>query len=452
MGISSWKTSISNIRIYHDHLPDPLSTSIHIFVNVGSQDEMDTQYEGMSHLLEHMLFKGSKKFPNAMAISSALDEVGGDINAYTDRDLTCYHIKCSSSARIVKSCLSVLSDMLVHPILDEMEFEKEKKIVIEELQRQKENPVHSADEITIFENYKNLDPSFARTVGGSAKCIDSLHYSDFIHFFKRYYALNSQGIVIVIASPCSLRILRGMISASSLNTDLPPPPHEYNDDTSTFHTMSSFPISSRLDWDWSVTRVNGLLKEGSLLSRFASIFTPRGREKHSYIRVIVDLPMECQETYAKTPYNNYDIFCVMLGGNMSSRLFQVLRVKSALVYGISARQFYFRFRRFLLIQTSCDENNTEKVIAILESELKQTLFTEQPSDKEWKRASAYLHGMYMVEKSSSEERANKIGQSVLRFPFVPRTSTPSVSLKTNDWHSIIKTLQSCQFRCFVIQH
>ena len=115
------------------HIPNNNNiTAIQIFIKVGSINE-NMDEKGMSHFLEHILFKGTEKRNNPKAIAKELDSVGGYFNAYTDKDVTCYIVKINSDH--IKIALDILSDMLFNSIFNNDEFEMERNVVVEEITR-----------------------------------------------------------------------------------------------------------------------------------------------------------------------------------------------------------------------------------------------------------------------------------------------------------------------------
>jgi predicted Zn-dependent peptidase len=106
----------------------PLS-SVQLFCDVGSVNEYDG-IRGASHFIEHMCFKGTKQFPKSKDILLTFDKFGADFNAYTEKRMTCYHIKCNKEH--IDDCIQLLSDMLMNSIFNKTEYKKEYEVVIEE--------------------------------------------------------------------------------------------------------------------------------------------------------------------------------------------------------------------------------------------------------------------------------------------------------------------------------
>ena len=133
------QTTLKNgLRIITTDLADALSVTAQIFVGTGSRYEDWTVTGGVSHFLEHLLFKGSAKYPSAEAIALAVDEVGGYNNAYTSEDLTTYYIKVPAIHG--ELALDILSDMIKTPLLEPTEIDRERGVIIEEMNVWRDDP------------------------------------------------------------------------------------------------------------------------------------------------------------------------------------------------------------------------------------------------------------------------------------------------------------------------
>jgi len=137
------KTTLGNgLRILSAPMPGTRSVSVSLYVGAGSRYETPSE-AGLSHLLEHLLFKGSEKRPSAQLISETIDSVGGVMNAGTDRELTVYYAKVARPH--FQRAADVLADMIRHPLIEAAEIEKERKVVIEELASIEDSPAQLVD-------------------------------------------------------------------------------------------------------------------------------------------------------------------------------------------------------------------------------------------------------------------------------------------------------------------
>ena len=128
----------NGLRIVTASLADARSVTVNIVVGTGSRFEDYRTNGGVSHFLEHLLFKGSKKYPTAQDIAEAVDAVGGYNNAYTTEDVTSFYIKVP--ARHGELALDILSDMVKNPLLDPVEIDRERGVIIEEMNVFRDDP------------------------------------------------------------------------------------------------------------------------------------------------------------------------------------------------------------------------------------------------------------------------------------------------------------------------
>ena len=141
-------------------------TSVHIFVGVGSVNEKPEQ-AGLSHFIEHLLFKGSKNYPGDLLLSRNVEKMGGLINAFTSNEMTCYHVSIQKDGYI--DTLKMLIDTVSNPLFPADEIEKERKVVIEEIQRHKDNPRAELFEFFLQGLYKTS--AYKNSVIGTADII-----------------------------------------------------------------------------------------------------------------------------------------------------------------------------------------------------------------------------------------------------------------------------------------
>ncbi len=132
------RTTLPNgLRLLTTHMPGMRSASIALFFAVGSRYET-SELAGVSHFIEHMLFKGSERYPSARLISEAIEGVGGTFNGSTGKELTSYTARVPDDH--VEEVLRVLADMIRHPLFDAAEVEKERGVIIEELSSTQDDP------------------------------------------------------------------------------------------------------------------------------------------------------------------------------------------------------------------------------------------------------------------------------------------------------------------------
>lgn len=185
--------------IYEKSLNNISVSDMQIFCKVGSAMESD-DIRGVSHLVEHMLFKGTKHRPLSKDISRTFDEIGAYFNATTEKSYTNYIVKCHDS--YVSNCIIVLADMLTNSVFNRTEFEKEKKIVVEEAILRKDDARNTISELVDSSIYKGTPyENPIDTLSYHSK--NSLTYDSVVQFYKTFYRPNNIGISIVSNIPFS---------------------------------------------------------------------------------------------------------------------------------------------------------------------------------------------------------------------------------------------------------
>ena len=290
------KDDYSNgIKLVYEQRENSTSTSINIFVKVGSIYE-DKDTKGFSHFLEHMVFKGSKKYPTSKQISTKFDAIGAYFNAYTDYDHTCYLVKCDSD--YLELILDILGDMLINSKIEKSEFDKEKTVVVDEIIRARDNV-----EGFILEKINGLlyeGSSFEDPIGSYEKNI--LNYD--INIGKKYYNhfYNSSNMVISICSNLKYDKIVDILNKNILTLH-----HDETFDKT--KVVPNYQLSKNV-------RKIGILSKDDLEQIYIAIgFKNYGRNHEDY-------------------YSLY-LLRIILAGNMSSLLFTNLREKNGLTYSIN---------------------------------------------------------------------------------------------------------------------
>ncbi len=172
----------NNLRVLLVPRDDLKSVLVNLWVKTGSRFEEDEK-AGLSHFLEHMVFKGSKKRPSAKAISESIDSIGAETNAGTSKEWTNFYIK--SRADVIEKSIDILSDIVLHPLLKEEEIEKEKGVILEEIAMYEDTPMTKIYDI--FENITFAGSSLARDIAGTKETVKGLKREDFLNYREKYY-------------------------------------------------------------------------------------------------------------------------------------------------------------------------------------------------------------------------------------------------------------------------
>src|SRR3990170_6420944 len=187
MSNSFQKITLDNgLRLILSHLPAVKSVTAIVLCGAGSRYEL-AKTNGISHFLEHMFFKGTKNRPTATDISHALDEIGADYNAFTGKEATGYHIKAASQ-HLPLIC-DMLADMLWNSKFDGAEIEKERGVIIEEINLYEDTPIRRVAEI--YEQVLWGDQPMGWDIAGRREVIREVKQADFLNYIKARYVPNN---------------------------------------------------------------------------------------------------------------------------------------------------------------------------------------------------------------------------------------------------------------------
>lgn len=199
------KVLINGLTLLTVPMETAASVTMSVFVKVGSRYE-DPKINGISHFLEHLHFKGSKKYPTAKKLSESIDAIGGEFNANTGKEHTQYYIRAAYEH--FGLVFDVLTDMFQNPLLDEKEIEREKNVIIEEINMYKDNPQFTVD--NAFEKLLWPDSSLGLDIAGEPEVIRSITRRDILNYRKEFYQPGN--IVIAVAGKFDQVLLEDLIA------------------------------------------------------------------------------------------------------------------------------------------------------------------------------------------------------------------------------------------------
>src|SRR4030042_3877218 len=176
------ESRISNgVRIISEKIPQSSSASIGIWVDVGSRDE-DNNYQGYSHFLEHMLFKGTTN-RNAREISTIIEQRGGYLNAFTDRDMTCFQARVLGSD--IRIALDVLSDIVQNPLLKQEDIDKERMVILSEIDSRADAPGDLIHDLYFETSWG--ESNAAHPILGEKDVLKTLNNTEIRSFYEKHY-------------------------------------------------------------------------------------------------------------------------------------------------------------------------------------------------------------------------------------------------------------------------
>lgn len=280
------KKFTNGLRLVVKQMPGLHSVTMGILVGTGASAETDAE-DGISHFIEHMQFKGTKK-RNAFEISDAFDRIGAQVNAFTGKDLTCYYSKCTNDH--TTDCFELLSDLFLHATYPEEEMEREKGVVCEEISMNEDTPEDLALDLLANAYYGNKN--YGRNILGPAKNVKSFTVDNILKYKKARYC--PQNIVISFAGGIDKQTAETLVET-------------YFGDLENGCFEKRSPVIQ--------TTRKSLVKNKPIEQMHIAIAYPclaRGDEREDYVNALNGI----------------------LGGSMSARLFQEVREKLGLAYSV----------------------------------------------------------------------------------------------------------------------
>ena len=343
------------------------SVSIGIWVKTGSRDE-DKQWNGISHFVEHMVFKGTQH-RSAEAIARQVDSIGGNLDAFTAKECVSFSIKILDEHLPI--ALDVLSDLVLNPIFDEQDITRERGVILEEIKMDEDNPDYLVHEIFTQNFWK--DHPLGRPILGTRDTVRRFERPPVFDFYKQRF---SPGNVIITA-------------AGHLN-------HENFVElvNKYFHTMK--PVS------------NGF---HSAPPTIVPKIVLRNKKSLEQVQICVGVP-SYPITHEKR-HSSY-ILNTLLGGGMSSRLFQNIRERQGLAYAIYSDLNPYRDTGCLSVYAGTSRTSAVKVVECVVSEFRK-LKTEQVAADELRRAKDQLKGSLMLSLESSTARMSNLARQEMYF-------------------------------------
>ncbi|TIH39925.1 M16 family metallopeptidase [Subtercola vilae] len=377
----------SGVRILSERVPGARSATIGFWVAVGSRDELGAEAArgsgatfvdalpsrfGSTHFLEHLLFKGTPK-RSALDIAVAFDEVGGEHNALTGKEYTCYYAKIQDSD--LPMAVAVLADMFTSSVLDETEFENERGVILEELAMADDDPNDVVGE-RLFEAVLGEHP-LGRPVGGSNDTIRAVTRDAVWQHYLANYRPND--LVVTVAGAVDHDELVGLVVAAveSAGWDL---------------SVPARPVERRGADSATVTR-------GSALS-----LTTRPNEQAVLMIGYPGFVASDDRRSALSVMNS------VLGGGMSSRLFQEVREKRGLAYSVYSFASGYSDAGVFGMYAGCSPKNAGRVADLLVAEFSR-LALDGITDLELARARGQLSGSAALALEDSDTRMSRLGRS-----------------------------------------
>lgn len=374
-----------------------------LLVGAGSRYENEKN-NGVAHFFEHMAFKGSKKYPDTYIISSTIEGIGGVFNAFTSKDHTGYWIK--STADHFETVIDVLADMIKNPLLKEEEIEREKGVIVEEINLYEDTPYRKVSDY--FERLLYGDHPLGYEIAGTKKTIKSFNRKTFLNYIKSLY--HPRNAVLVVAGGLTkLRMgpVRTFPTSRTLCAD-------GISSSSATHPFSQF--------DYYLSLIEK--KFSSWKNGERAGFVPI-KEEQTTPQIFVKTK-KTEQTHFCLGFRAFSFFdlrkyalsvlTAILGGGMSSRLFIEVRERRGLCYYISTSREFYADCGYLVTQAGV-ANDLEKIKRAIEVILKEHEKMKKLAIDNWKleirKAKEMLKGKLLLSLEDSQNVASFFGTKKL---------------------------------------
>ena len=395
----------SGVRILSEQVPGSQSATVGFWVAVGSRDEVPVTF-GSTHFLEHLLFKGTSG-RTALDIAVSFDAVGGEHNAMTAKEYTCYYAKVRDLD--LPMAVNVLADMFTSSLLDADEFESERGVILEELAMADDDPSDVVSE-RFFEAVFGEHP-LGRPIGGNPSAISAVTREAVWEHYRANY--RPQDLVISVAGAVDHDELVGWtvaaLEAANWNLSLPATPVARRDPT--------------LD----------LLDRGSPL-----VVVDRPLEQTNLLLGVAGLHAADERRPALTVLNS------VLGGGMSSRLFQEIREKRGLAYSVYSFAASYSDAGVVGLYAGCTPKKAPQVAGLMLDEFRK-LADGGITAEELSRAQGQLGGASALALEDSDTRMTRLGRSELtmgEFSDLDETLRRIASVTADDVRDLAAELAS----------
>jgi predicted Zn-dependent peptidase len=346
------QTLKNGIRLITTPLKETQTASLLVLVKVGSRQETKPVY-GISHFVEHMMFKGTKKRPTTLDLSKELDGIGAEYNAYTGKDVTGYYIK--SDSRHLSLAIDMLSDMLLNSKFDASELQKEKGVIVEEINMYEDNPMMFVEEM--LEEMVFSGSQLSHSIAGSRQTVKAVTQESILKYKNNFYS--GSNLVIALAGKFTDQHLKEIKA-----------------------------------------------KFGIKKGRKSTAEKSKAGQKSAQVKIKYKDSEQAQLALGFQSFSQYDkrnyalqLLGVILGGNMSSRLFINIREKNGLCYFIRSWNNLYEDRGATIIQAGLDKGRIEFAIKAIKDEVDK--IKSGVTDEELKRAKEFIAGKMALDLEDS---------------------------------------------------
>jgi predicted Zn-dependent peptidase len=357
----------NGLTIITEQMQHIRSASIGIWLQTGSRDE-DAEWNGISHFLEHMVFKGTKH-RTAEEIARQVDSIGGNLDAFTAKECVCFNVKVLDEH--VPAALDILSDLVLHPNFDQADITRERGVILEEIKMDEDNPDYLVHEIFTQNFFK--DHPLGKPILGTKETVKRFERQPVVDAYAHRFA---PGNIIVSA-------------AGNLDHD-------------------KFVELVTQQFEHMKPMQNGF---HSTAPKTYSRITLRNKKALEQVQLCLGVPWHA---IAHEKRHAGYILNTLLGGGMSSRLFQNIRERQGLAYSIYSDLNPYRDTGCLAVYAGTSLPSAAKVVQSVVSEFHK-LKTEPVPEEELRRSKAQLKGSLMLSLESSSARMANLARQEMYF-------------------------------------
>jgi predicted Zn-dependent peptidase len=356
----------NNLRYITIPVKGTKTATILVIVGTGSKYE-NRENNGISHFLEHMFFKGTKKRPNTLSLSSELDSMGAEFNAFTSKEYTGYWIK--ADAEKLEQAAEIVSDMFLNSKLDRAEIEREKGVIIEEMNMYKDNPMYYIEDL--FEELLYGDSPAGWDTIGTKENILKFKQDDFINYLKSQYGSGNSMICVAGKVGKGIENILNKYFSKIKKAD-------FKDKEKVVENQKE-----------PAKKIYYKKTDQAHLSLGVRSF-PVGHKDEHILRFI----------------------SILLGGAMSSRLFIELRERKGLAYYVKTGAEYYSDSGYLTTQAGVPVDKIKEAVEIILSEYKK-LKTDLVLPKELKKIKDLFKGRIALQLEASDDVANFYARQIV---------------------------------------
>ena len=359
------QTLENGLTIIGEEIPYLKSISLGIWVKAGSIIETK-ENSGVSHFIEHMLFKGTKN-RSSKELAREIDNLGGILNAFTSKECTCFYVKLLDEH--IDIGIDVLSDMILNSRFDERDIKKEKSVILEELKMYEDSPDDLVYDLLLENIYK--DHSLGMNILGDRNTLKNFKRENILDYYNKYYVPNNS-----IISICGNFKFEEIVK-------------QIEEKFKTWQPKSVDTTTTKPNFNPCIVKKNKDIEQVNLAINLDAIPMTNNRE-----------------VYALSVVNN------VFGGSISSRLFQKIREEKGLAYSIYSSQTLYEDCGELGIFASTSTENIQEVYKSILEEI-ELIRNEYISPQEIHESKEQLKGSYMLDLESTSSRMMSNGKNLL---------------------------------------